>query len=414
MRGLGADFRRLWWAFTASETGSAIGYGAMPLVAVLILHASAAEVSLLAAIPGLAGALISLPIGGFVEFRRKRPVMITADVVRFAALASVPAAIGFGVVSLAQLYVVGVVQTVALVAFTAASGAHLRALVTVRQRAEAASRFEAASWTVNSAGPPVGGVLVSLTGPAVTMLIDAISYLASALGVRSLRAPEPPPPARTTPAHAGRDLLDGWRYVLHSRELALLFANALLFGSAVLAISPLETVFMLDDLGFAPWRYGLVIGLPCLGGVLGAAFAPRLAARFGTRRVLICAGIARTPWVLAIPFVPRGPGGVLAFLVIDTLLLLAAGVFNPLFSAHRMTLTREDMTARVLAGWSAGGRLVRPLFIVAAGILASVTDVRVAIAAAGVLCVLSVPLLLVPGTRETSAEPDSVTPATGG
>ncbi|MGW4486581.1 hypothetical protein ACWEOE_22375 [Amycolatopsis sp. NPDC004368] len=151
---LGADFRRLWWASTASEAGSALGYGAMPLVAVLILRTPAAQVSLLAAVPSLAGALLALPLGGYVEFRRKRPVMITADVVRFAVLATVPLTIALGVVSLAQLYVVGIAQTTALVAFTAASGAHLRALVPGRHRADAAGRFEAASWTVNSAGPP--------------------------------------------------------------------------------------------------------------------------------------------------------------------------------------------------------------------------------------------------------------------
>ncbi|MFI5613416.1 MFS transporter [Amycolatopsis sp. NPDC051903] len=395
MAGLGADFRRLWWAYTASETGSAIGYGALPLVAVLILHASAAEVSLLAAIPGLAGALLALPVGDFVEFRAKRPVLIAADVVRFAALVSVPVAIVLSVVSLAQLYVVSVVQTVALVAFTAAGGAHLRALVGPRQRTEAASRFEAASWTVNSAGPPLGGVLVSAVGPAVTTLIDAVSYLASALGVRSIRRPEPPPPARPASRHLGRDLLVGWRCLLRHRELAVLFGNGVLFGSAVLACSPLETVLMLDDLGFRPWQYGLVIGLPCLGGVVGARLAPRLSRRFGTRRVLVWAGVARTPWLLVIPFLGRGLGGMVTYLLANTALSLAAGVFNPSFSAHRMNIVREEVLARVLGSWSIGSRLVRPLFVAAAGGLASLTGVRAAIGVAGVVCVLSAPLLFV-------------------
>ncbi|QRP50311.1 MFS transporter [Amycolatopsis sp. FDAARGOS 1241] len=403
--GLGEDFRRLWWAYTASETGSAIGYGALPLVAVLILHASAAEVSLLAAIPGLVGALLALPVGDLVEFRAKRPVLITADVVRFVALGSVPVAIVLSVVSLPQLYVVSVVQTVALVAFTAAGGAHLRALVGTRQRAEAASRFEVAGWTVNSAGPPLGGVLVSAVGPAVTTLIDAISYLASALGVRSIRRPEPPPPARSGSRHFGRDLLVGWRYLLRHRELALLFGNGVLFGSAVLAGAPLETVLMLDDLGFGPWQYGLVIGLPCLGGLVGARLAPRLSHRFGTRRVLLWAGAARSPWLLVIPFVGRGFGGMVTYLLTSTALLLAAGVFNPLFSAHRMNIVREDMLARVLGSWSIGSRLVRPVFVAAAGGLASLTGVRAAIGVAGVVCVLSVPLLFVRTGTARHADP---------
>ncbi|MFC0540350.1 MFS transporter [Kutzneria chonburiensis] len=132
---LGAGFRRLWWASATSDAGSAIGYGALPLVAVLILHASPAEVSLLAAVSALAGALIAVPSGAAVEFRRKRPVMVAADIVRFAALTSVAVTTALHVVTMAQLYAVSVIQTAALVTFQAASGAHLRSLVPTENRA---------------------------------------------------------------------------------------------------------------------------------------------------------------------------------------------------------------------------------------------------------------------------------------
>ena len=93
---LGRDFRRLWVAFTVSAFGSAVGLGALPLVAVLALDSSTFQVSMLAALSAVAGAALALLMGDFIEQRRKRPVMIASDLVRFAALVSVPvAALGF-------------------------------------------------------------------------------------------------------------------------------------------------------------------------------------------------------------------------------------------------------------------------------------------------------------------------------
>jgi len=332
-----------------------------------------------------------------VEFRRKRPVMVAADIVRFAALTSVAVATALHVVTMAQLYAVSVIQTAALVTFQAASGAHLRSLVPKEKRAEALSRLDTSSWTANALGPPIGGTLVSAVGPALTLAIDAVSYLASVLGVSRIRQPEPPPPARK--ANNGKEIVAGWRYLLGDRALRLLFANALLFGSSMLMVVPLETVLMLNVLHVTPWQYGLVVGLPCLGGVLGARLSPRLVRRFGVRRVLLGAGIARTPWLLAIPLAAPGLGGLILLMATSFGLLLCAGVFNPVFTAHRMAITREDMMSRVLAGWSVGGRLTQPLFIAAGGALATVTSLRTAIAVAGILCVTSIPFLLRSGGR---------------
>src|SRR5919107_24963 len=134
---LGRDFRRLWIAFTVSAFGSAVGVGALPLVAVLALDSTTFQVSMLAALSAVAGAALGLPMGDFIEQRRKRPVMIAADLVRFAALVSVPVAAAFGVLTYAHLCVAGVLQAAGTIAFQAASGAHLKALVPAAGRAEA-------------------------------------------------------------------------------------------------------------------------------------------------------------------------------------------------------------------------------------------------------------------------------------
>src|ERR1700754_1178587 len=187
---LGRDFRRLWLAFAVSAFGSAVGLGALPLIAVLVLGSNTFQVSMLAALSAVAGAAIGLPMGDFIEQRHKRPVMIAADLVRFGVLLSVPVAAAFGVLTYAQLCVVGVAHAAGMIAFQAASGAHLKALVRPEQRAEANSKFEQTNWLALSIGPAVGGGLVSLIGATVILAVDGVSFLLSALGIRRIQQPE--------------------------------------------------------------------------------------------------------------------------------------------------------------------------------------------------------------------------------
>src|SRR5689334_15220267 len=114
----------------------------MPLVAVLVLKVPSFQVSLLAALGGLAAAVLALPAGPWIEFRRKRPAMIGADLARAVAVISVPVAALAGVLTYAQLCVVAVVQAVGVIVFNAASGSHLKALVSAEDRATANGRFE--------------------------------------------------------------------------------------------------------------------------------------------------------------------------------------------------------------------------------------------------------------------------------
>jgi MFS family permease len=393
---LSQDFRRLWTAFTVSAVGSAVGSGALPLVAVLVLDTSTFQVSLLAALAAVASAVIALPFGAVIEQRRKRPVMITADLIRFVTLASVPVAAALHVLTFTQLCVVGVVQTAAMIAFTAASGAHLKALVPPAGRAEANSRFEATSWLSLSVGPPIGGALVGLLGATVTLAVDALSFLLSALGVRRIQAPEPDPglsdpgrPDSGRPASRKVDLTSGWRYIFGHRGLRVLFWNSQLFGGPVMMVSPLLAVLMLRDLGMTPWQYGLALGLPCLGGASGAWLAPLLTRRFGIHRMLIVFGVLRTPWLLLLPLATSGTGGMVLIVLAETGLLLAAGAFNPSFATYRMEATEDRFMSRMTSAWSISSRSLQPLFIAAGGLLAGLTGLRTAILVGGIACLAS-------------------------
>jgi Major Facilitator Superfamily len=386
---LGRDFGWLWAGFAVSAAGSGVGAGALPVVAVLVLRASAFQVSALAALSGVASAVIVLPLGPGIEYRRKRPVMIGADLARFAALASVPVAAGFGALTFAQLCAAGVVQAAATIAFGAASGAHLKALVPAAGRMAANARLETTNWVAQTAGPPLGGVLISAAGATVTMAVDAVSFLASALGVAGIRRPEPAPPGRPDARRAGAELIAGWRYIFARRGLRALFVNAMLFGGPVMMASALMAVLMLRDLGLTPLDYGLALGLPCLGGVAGSWAAARLVRRFGQRPVLLTSGAARAPWLLLIPLAPRGPGGLAVIVLAETGLLVAAGVFNPAFSTYRMDATGDAFMARVVSSWSVSSKLVQPLFITAGGTLTAVLGIRLVLVLGGAVCLAS-------------------------
>src|SRR6201991_2169478 len=126
---MGRQFRWLWAAYAVSAYGSGFGFGAFPLIAVLVLHAGPAQVSALSAIGPAVGALIALPLGPWVEFRRKRPVMIAMDLARFTVLITIPVAYALGRLSFAQLLIVSAVVAASKIAFNAAAGAYLKGLV---------------------------------------------------------------------------------------------------------------------------------------------------------------------------------------------------------------------------------------------------------------------------------------------
>src|SRR5215469_12332916 len=199
-RSLGRRFGWLWAAYAVSAYGSGLGFGAFPLIAVLALHASPFKVSALSAVGPAVGALIALPLAPWVEFRRKRPVMVAMDLARFAVMATVPIAYAFGLLSFAQLLVVSAVVAAAKIAFNAASGAFLKSIVRPDDLLVANARFESTNWSSMAVGPPLGGAAIGLFGPVATVVADALSYLLSALAITAVRGREEVPARASTSA----------------------------------------------------------------------------------------------------------------------------------------------------------------------------------------------------------------------
>ncbi|MGW6375935.1 MFS transporter [Rhodococcus sp. NPDC055112] len=389
---LGGSFGWLWAAYAVSAYGTGLGFGAFSVIAITVLNASSAEVAALSA-SGLAiGALLAVPLGPWMEFRAKRPVMIAMDVIRFAALASVPLAYWLGALSFAQLLIVVTVTAAAKIAFTAASGAYLKTIVRADGLVVAMSRFESTTWSATIVGPPLGGAAIGLLGPVTTVLVDAASYLLSALGVTAIREPERPPTPRA-PTRRWSEVVEGWRYILAHHALRPLFFNTVLVNALIMATEPLVAVLMLAHLHFPVWQYGLAFAVPCIGGLIGSRLARRVASRCGGPRVLRVVGALRACWPLGLAFIQPGWAGLAIVMATQLGLTLCASIFNPVFAAYRLTNTETDRQARVLAAWSITSSIGIAGVTVLWGLLAQFTSLRAAIALAGVL-LLATPLLL--------------------
>ncbi|MFD3485219.1 MFS transporter [Streptomyces sp. NPDC058665] len=403
---LGRRFGWLWASYAVSSYGTALGFGAFPLIAVLVLDSGPAQVAALAATGRAVGALLAVPLGPWVEFRRKRPVMVAMDLVRFAALMSVPAAFAFGRLSFAQLLVVSVVVAAANIAFNAAGGAYLKTLVPPKDLLIANGRFESTTWTATMVGPPLGGAAIAILGPVTTVAADAVSYLLSAAGIRAIGGSEPSPPRRAnlprraSPPRAATprrlragDLLEGWRAILGQPTLRRLFFNSLTVNSLIMAAEPLLAVLLLGSLGWAPWQYGLAFALPCVGGLIGSRLACRLVARFGQRGVLIVSGVSRACWPVGLAFVQPGVPGIALVMAIQFGLVTCCAVFNPVLATYRLEHIAPDRVARTLTSWSVSSSAAIAAVTASWGLLAALTTPRTAIAVAGLL-LLATPLLL--------------------
>ncbi|MDX3384119.1 MFS transporter [Streptomyces niveiscabiei] len=401
---MGRDFRWLWGAYAVSVFGTWLAFDAFPMIAVLALDASPAAVSALAAVGPAVGALAAVPLGPWVEYRRKRPVMVAMDVVRCVALLSVPLAYALGVLGLAQLLLVSVVVAAADITFTSASGAFVKWLVPKDQLLAANGRFESTMWTATMVGPPLGGAAIGAVGPVVTVIANAVSFLLSALGLARVRGREPEPVK--APALDWRELLEGWRYILADSVLRPLLLNAMVVNGLVMAGMPLLAVLLLGELGLPPWQYALAFAVPCVGGLIGSRLARHLVPRRGRRRMLLWFGTLRACWPVGLAFVGPGVAGLALIMLVEFGLIICSAAYNTVLSTFRLESTPADRVTRVLSAWSVSTKAGIASLTALWGVVAGMTGTRTALGLAGVV-LLATPLMLL-GVRKAAAPAEKV------
>ena len=181
-------FLRFWSAQTISVFGDQISALAIPLTAILVLDASAFEVGLLTAMTWLPHLVFALPAGVWIDARpHRRRMMIAADLLRAAALATLPIAWWLGALTFWQLLAVTFAVGALTVCFDLATVNFVLALVHRAQYVEAQGKMMTTRSLSYIAGPSVAGFLVQVLGAPVALLVDACSFLGSAFALRGTR-----------------------------------------------------------------------------------------------------------------------------------------------------------------------------------------------------------------------------------
>lgn len=309
-----ADFLKLWSAQAISAVGSRVTRTALPVIAVLSVDGSPTELGVLSALMVGPGALVGMLAGGTIDRNRKRPLLIGADWARALLVLFVPIAAWLGVLAMWQLYLVAALVGAASALFQITDNTYLPALIGTEHLLEGNSKLESTEAIAEIAGPGLGGVLIQLLTAPIAMLIDAVTYVISALLLTAIRVHETPSPGDDG-ATLRSDLKIGIRACLDDAQVrAILFATAIstFFTGAFFA---LYMLFTLDTLGLSPAAVGLVIGCGGVGALFGAVIAPRMARALGTGRALLLCMLLGQAGSLLIPLA-GGPRAVALSLLV--------------------------------------------------------------------------------------------------
>ncbi|MFJ4160007.1 MFS transporter [Microbacterium testaceum] len=286
---LGRDFRRFWLAQSTSAVGSQVGDLAVPLLAVVVLHATAAEAGLVGVARWLPFLLLALPLGVVVDRRRRRPVLVTADLARAALIVILAVVAVTGSLTLPALLGLIFAMGAFTVAFEVAYQSFLPTVVARDDLERANGRLQATASAAQVGGPGLGGWLVQTLTAPWALLSQAVTYVVSAAALLGIRSSEHDPTRERRGALA--QLREGLRYVRGDRYLVSLVGFSAIYNLFAQWITVLLLVYAVRELGLSAGHLGLVFSLGAVGAVVGAAAAPASVRRFGVGPVLIaCAG----------------------------------------------------------------------------------------------------------------------------
>lgn len=398
------SFMRLWLAQAVSNAGSQITNLALPLTAVLALGATPAQMGALGVAFSLPNLFFGLLAGVWVDRVRRRPILVGADLGRALLLGTIPAAALLGSLTFAHLYAVAFASASLGLFFTIASVAVLPSVVRKEQLVEANSRLAASDSVLAIAGPSGAGALIQLLSAPKAIVVDAISYLVSALALRGVGVSEESP-SREQRRGIRTEIAEGVRELVRTPLLRALTVAATVgvFGAAVQ--STVLLLFFTRELGLAPATIGLVYATAGVGGLLGALMAGRVARRIGTGPSVI---LGESLWAVSALLVPLAgiAGPPLAPVVAAQ---VATGVGGAIWSVNQMSLRQHLTPVRLLGRVTSARRFLlfgaAPLGSVLGGVLGGSVGLRATLLVGAIGVVAGLALLYfspVRGVRDPS------------
>lgn len=378
------DFRNLWIAQTVSALGSSVTTVALPLTAVLILYASPSQMGLLGAAAGLPALLFGLFAGVWVDRLRRRPILVAADLGRAVLLGSIPVVYLLGVLRMEYLYAIAFLVGTLSLFFDIAVTSFLPTVLQRTDLVDGNSKLRLSESAALVAGPSIAGGFVQLFTAPIAIVVDALSFLISAILLRRIRTQEP---VHKTPHHQ-RNV---WREI--GEGLCMLFRDSLLRSMTVssasgsLALSVQGAVLMLylaGELEIAPAVLGVIFATQGAASLVGAVMAGEFGQRFGAGPAFVWGTLVSCVGCLFIPLA-TGPTTVAAPLLIAAHLLLGFGA--PIYSVNQISLRQAITPDRLLGRVNASRRFivfgVAPLGALIGGALGGLIGLRATLAVGG-------------------------------
>ena len=402
------SFRRFWTAQTISYLGDQVTLIALPLAAVLAVHATTAEVGYLATATMLPMLVLGVHAGDWVDrAARRRLVLVSADAARVLLLASIPVADALGVLSMVQLYCVAALSGVAAVLFDVGAASVVPALVPGEQRMAGNSLLRGSysfSWV---AGPGLGGLLVQLLTAPFALVFDAASFLASAALIATVDIPEAGAGDRAPGGVAA-----GLRFVARHPVLRAYLASGTVLSFCYATYFTLLIVFAVRQLHLVPAQIGLAIGAGAVGALAGSVLTARITRRLGVGAAVILGALIYAAALLAIPFASRThPWAAFATIAGAEFVSGFGLMLNDINGLSlQQTLTPERMLGRVSGAIMASTYGARAVAGVVAGTVGTVLGVAPTIALSAALGVVSISVLLASPIRSLKQLPPQATP----
>lgn len=390
------EFRAFWAGQLISLFGDEITLIALPLLAVLLLHAGARQMGYLTAAGLAPNLLIALQAGAWVDrLGRRRQVMMAADIGRALLLGTIPVAYALGRLTMIQLYSVAFLMGTLTVLFWVSYSALFVSLVPRDRYVEGAAILQGSRAFSLVGGPSLGGFLVQVFSAPFALLVDAASFLVSTLSLNRISPTEPPATAR------GRgQVVAGVRFIAQSPVVRAALAATATINLFSSVFSALFVLYATRVLGVQPGILGAVLGTGAVGAVLGSTITGRVSRRLGLGPTFVLGCVLFPLPLVLIPLAGGPPLAVLAFLLaarfgsgfgVMVLDISIASIFAALIP--------HDLRSRVSGAYMVVNNGVRPLGSLVGGALGSAIGLRPTLwiatlgAIAGVLWLLPSPLL---------------------
>ena len=394
------SFLLYWRANAVSAFGTYITLFALQTLVVLTLHGSAAEVGWLNSARWLPYLVVGVVVGALVDRHPRRPILVITDLVQAGLLVTIPLLWWIHRLSFPGLLVVVMAYGTASVINGAAAMSLLPRLVQRGDLQRAHARGDGADAVAMSAGPALGGLLVSAVGAPAAVLVDAATYVYSAATLSRIRVTEPRPKGGVRARDLVLEIRDGARWVYRGSGLTTLAiaTHAWFVGNAVIGV--VLAPYALNALSLTPLQFGLIGALGGIGALLGAAVTTRVGLRLGTGRTIIACHAITTVGVLVMVAAGGTSHALASVAVLGTgvgLYGLAMGMSNSHEMSFRQLVTPDELQARTNTTLRSLNRAVMVIAAPLAGILADAWGIRpTLLAAAAVFALVSLGLAASP------------------